>query len=75
MDGVEDYFTSGRFQELYTLLVSFLNNKNITTKIDGAPAIVMWSEFPGVDGPGISYKTIVKQLQNGNPQNVFTTTE
>ena len=75
MDGVEDYFTSGRIQELYTLLVSFLNNKNITTKIDGAPAIVMWSEFPGVDGPGISYKTIVSQLQKGNPQNVFTKVE
>jgi hypothetical protein len=45
----------------------------VTTKIDGAPAIVMWSNFPGLNGPGVSFKTIIKQVKNGTPKNVFNT--
>ena len=73
MDGVEEYFMSGRIDELNSLLNAFLSNKNITTKIDGSPAIVMWSDFPGLKGPGVSFKTIIQQTKKSTPKNVFTT--
>ena len=72
MDGVEDYFKKGEFEALYRLVGKFLGGKGITTKVDGAPAIVMWSEFPGLPGPGVSFKTIIRQTQNGNPKTVLT---
>ena len=75
MDGIEEYFQQGRFKDLDDLMHEFLKGKSITTKIDGAPAIMMWSDFPGLKGPGVSFKTIVKQTQKGEPQNVFTTEE
>jgi hypothetical protein len=67
----------GFYNQVFDTLTGSIDKEKpgITVKIDGAPAIVMWSEFPGVDGPGISYKTIVSQLQKGNPQNVFTKVE
>ena len=75
MDGVEDYLYQGKFDELYKLLMKFLDGKDITTKIDGAPAIIMWSKFPGLEGPGVSFKTIVNQVQKGEPKAVFTKPE
>lgn len=75
MDGVEEYLGQGKFDELYKLLMKFLDGKDITTKVDGAPAIVMWSKFPGLDSPGVSFKTIVKQAAKGEPKAVFTTPE
>ena len=75
MDGVEKYFQQGKFKELYTLLRKFLGDKDGkggAAKVDGAPAIVMWSEFPGMDGPGVSYKAIITQAKRGSPKCVFT---
>ena len=63
MDGVETYFRKGLFEDLYLLLRNFLHENGVSTKIDGAPAIVMWSEFPGLPSPGVSFKTIIKQAQ------------
>jgi len=40
----------------------------ITVKIDGAPAITMYSKFPGLKGPGVSTKSIF----NATPK-VYTT--
>ena len=62
MDGVEKYFQDGKFSELHQLIAEFLAGRGVTTKVDGSPAIVMWSDFPGLDGPGVSFKTIVKQV-------------
>ena len=75
MDGVEEYLSQGKFDELYKLLMKFLDGKDITTKIDGAPAVVMWSKFPGLESPGVSFKTIIKQAAKGEPKAVFTTPE
>lgn len=72
MDGVEDYFKKGEFEALYKLVGKFLDGRGITTKVDGAPAIVMWSKFPGLPGPGVSFKTIIRQTQSGNPKTVLT---
>lgn len=42
----------------------------ITVKIDGAPAITMYTKFPGLKGPGVSTKSIF----NATPK-VYTTNE
>jgi len=39
-----------------------------TVKWDGSPAITMWTSFPGIDGPGIS----TKSLFNVNPKYYLT---
>ena len=72
MDGVATYFKKGKFKELHELMRKFLDGGSSVTKVDGSPAIVMWSDLPGLPCPGVSFKTIVKQAQRGNPKNVMS---
>ncbi len=75
MDGVATYFKKGKFKELHVLMRKFLDGEGAVTKVDGSPAIVMWSDFPGLPSPGVSFKTIVKQAQRGNPKNVMASVD
>lgn len=75
MDGVATYFKKGKFKELHVLMRKFLDGEDAVTKVDGFPAIVMWSDFPGLPSPGVSFKTIVKQAQRGNPKNVMASVD
>lgn len=34
------------------------SERRVSVKIDGAPAVFVWNSFPGLDGPGVSTKSI-----------------
>ena len=66
----------GNIKGLIDSMKSALNVDNIpSTKIDGAPALVLWNDFPGIEGPGVAFKTLPKQLLTGNPKDYFTDPE
>lgn len=48
---------------------------SITTKIDGSPALLIWSNIDGVDGPGISLKGIIESKSPEAAQKVILTSE
>lgn len=48
---------------------------SITTKIDGSPALLIWSNIDGVDGPGISLKGIIEAKSPEAAQKVILTSE
>ena len=81
MDGYKEYFCAGKFKNLVWGLnaASELeeNKDAISLKIDGAPAIVAWSEFKGLPA-GVAFKTIFGQLDKGiaeEGKHYFTTEE
>ena len=65
MDSAIDLLSTGNVDDMIELLDIASRGSDISVKIDGAPAIVMWSEFPGLKGPGVSYKLIIQQTQKG----------
>lgn len=74
MNGVRDFYKNGKINELHKGLdIAIKNRSSLSTKIDGAPAVIMWSEFPGIEGPGVGFKTLPKQLEKGIPKDYFTT--
>ena len=73
MDSAIDLLSTGNVDDMIELLDIASSGSDISVKIDGAPAIVMWSEFPGLKGPGVSYKLIIQQTQKGTPGVYFTT--
>ena len=54
MDSAIDLLSTGNVDDMIELLDIASRGSDISVKIDGAPAIVMWSEFPGLKGPGVS---------------------
>lgn len=73
MKSAFDLLAEGKADLMLHLLEVASKGQNLSTKIDGAPAIVMWSEFPGLKGPGVSFKLIIQQTQKGTPGACFTT--
>ena len=62
----------GFYNQVFDTLTGSIDESKpgITVKIDGAPAITMYSKFPGLKGPGVSTKSIF----NATPK-VYTTDE
>lgn len=62
----------GFYNQVFDTLTGSINKEKpgITVKIDGAPAITMYTKFPGLKGPGVSTKSIF----NATPK-VYTTDE
>lgn len=62
----------GFYNQVFDTLTGSIDESKpgITVKIDGAPAITMYSKFPGLPGPGVSTKSIF----NATPK-VYTTDE
>lgn len=60
----------GFYNQVFDTLTGSIDDSKpgITVKIDGAPAITMYSKFPGLKGPGVSTKSIF----NATPK-VYTT--
>ena len=75
MKSAFDLLAEGKADLMLHLLEIAAKGKNLSTKIDGAPAVVMWSEFPGLKGPGVSFKLIIQQTQKGTPGAYFTSDE
>lgn len=75
MKSAFDLLAEGKADLMLHLLEIASKGQNLSTKIDGAPAIVMWSEFPGLKGPGVSFKLIIQQTQKGQPGAYFTSEE
>lgn len=75
MKSAFDLLAEGKTDLMLHLLDIASKGQNLSTKIDGAPAIVMWSKFPGLDGPGVSFKLIIQQTQKGQPGAYFTSDE
>ena len=61
MKSAFDLLSDGKWDLMCHLLEVAAKGRNLSTKIDGAPAVVMWSEFPGLKGPGVSFKLIIQQ--------------
>ena len=66
---MEDLVLLGKdgLDELNDKIEKFLNNKeqlNTTTKIDGAPAVICWSKFPGYPDNSIALKGFLSGPQN-----------
>lgn len=68
MDGYKEYFCAGKFSNMVWGLNAASELKEhkdaISLKIDGAPAIVAWSDFKGLPA-GVAFKTIFGQLDKG----------
>ena len=62
----------GFYNQVFDTLTGSIDKEKpgITVKIDGAPAITMYTKFPGLKGPGVSTKSIF----NTTPK-VYTTDE
>ena len=62
----------GFYNQVFDTLTGSIDKEKpgITVKIDGAPAITMYTKFPGLKGPGVSTKSIF----NATPK-VYTTDE
>lgn len=62
----------GFYNQVFDTLTGSIDKEKpgITVKIDGAPAITMYTMFPGLKGPGVSTKSIF----NATPK-VYTTDE
>ena len=75
MKSAFDLLGDGKWDLMCHLLEVAAKGRNLSTKIDGAPAVVMWSEFPGLKGPGVSFKLIIQQTQKGTPGAYFTSNE
>lgn len=62
----------GFYNQVFDTLTGSIDKEKpgITVKIDGAPAITMYTKFPGLKGPGVSTKSIF----NATPK-VYTTNE
>lgn len=62
----------GFYNQVFDTLTGSIDKEKpgITVKIDGAPAITMYTKFPGLKGPGVSTKSIF----NATPK-VYTTYE
>lgn len=62
----------GFYNQVFDTLTGSIDKEKpgITIKIDGAPAITMYTKFPGLKGPGVSTKSIF----NATPK-VYTTDE
>lgn len=69
MDGYKEYFISGRFSDLVQglAIAQELKKDNVSLKVDGAPAIVAWSNFRGLPA-GVAFKTIFSQLDKGTAE-------
>lgn len=76
MDGYKEYFCNGQFNNLVLGLNMAQelegNIDSISLKIDGAPAIVAWSNYPhapetmpALKKPGVAFKTIFSQVDKG----------
>lgn len=72
MDSILDYYKKGRGEEVLEILREFVAGGNVTVKVDGAPALMIWSSVEGLKGPGVSFKLIAKQLSKGKPGVHFT---
>lgn len=46
-------------------------NKNCVL-VHNSPALMIWSDFPGVEGPGVGFKTLPAQISKGVPKDFFT---
>lgn len=62
----------GFYNQVFDTLTGSIDKEKpgITVKIDGAPAITMYTKFPGLKGPGVSTKSIFNATQK-----VYTTDE
>ncbi len=62
----------GFYNQVFDTLTGSIDKEKpgITVKIDGAPAITMYTKFPGLKGPGVSTKSIF----NATPK-VYTSDE
>lgn len=62
----------GFYNQVFDTLTGSIDKEKpgITVKIDGSPAITMYTKFPGLKGPGVSTKSIF----NATPK-VYTTDE
>ena len=73
MKGVTDFYLNNQIEELYTNLKYVIDNpSDLSTKIDGKPALVIWSDFPGLRGPGVGFKSLIKQVQENRAKDYFT---
>lgn len=75
MKSAFDLLSEGKADLMLRLLEIAARGDNLSTKIDGAPAVVMWSSFPGLKGPGVSFKLIIQQTKKGTPGAYFTSDE
>ena len=75
MDSILDYYKKGLGKEVLSILNEFVDKGDVTVKVDGAPALMIWSKIEGLKGPGVSFKLIASQLQKGKPGAYFTTFE
>lgn len=76
MKGVSDLYLEKRVDELYTDLKYAINNPDdLSIKIDGKPALVIWSAFPNLKSVGVGFKTLIKQTQEDRAKDYFTSEE
>lgn len=73
MDGFRSWFFKDE-SALYNFIQIALSNPP-SVKIDGKPALVVWSDFEGLEGPGVGFKSLIGQLQKGAPRDYFTNTQ
>lgn len=59
------------FKNIYNELKGYTNKEEIkfSVKFDGSPSVFIWNKFPGIDGPGISIKSLFAK----NPKLNFST--
>lgn len=73
MEGFKNLFVKGDIKNLLSGFRNAIYNQDtVSTKIDGAPAIVMWRNIDELPGPGVSFKTIINQIKKDTAKNYFT---
>lgn len=73
MKGVTDFYLNNQIEDLCVSLKYAIEHPNeLSTKIDGKPALVIWSDFPGLRGPGVGFKSLIKQVQDNRAKDYFT---
>lgn len=73
MKGVTDFYLNNQIEDLCVSLRYIIDHPNeLSTKIDGKPALVIWSDFPGLRGPGVGFKSLIKQVQENRAKDYFT---
>ena len=69
MKGVIDLYFNHKIDELCDILEFAIKRpQSVSTKIDGKPALFMWSSFPGLRGPGVGFKSLLEQLKRPDRQ-------
>ena len=65
MRGLEDLIYKNDIDCLVRVLKDAISGGTASVKIDGSPALILWSEYPGLDGPGVAFKWFPASLRKG----------